>query len=287
MGGNNEVKIWEDLNSFECHVSSRYSSAAKLCEFCWGDPFKPGHNFSNLKSISKKYIVCLFPAKKVFIVWNYEMHKTYKNRGAAQTSFTVSNSWEELLTSKPAVTYPYYKRLGTKKDAPYEKIYVVHVDETDEFFSDFEKYMHFNEYDTDERGHPLEKRIVEQEKSPLSDDERRCYSSLKRQRRAEFRNEVLESYRNRCAICRCSVIQLLQAAHLHGYEVARTDLSADKAEHGICLCANHHLMYDNHLIDINIREGTIRIFEDGIKDMPWYREFQKCGNKLLERQKET
>lgn len=104
----------------------------------------------------------------------------------------------------------------------------------------------------------------------MNEENRRRYSLTKLQRKAEFRAQVLEAYGNQCAVCRCGIIQVLQAAHLHGYEVADTDLSADKVEHGICLCANHHLMYDNNLIDLNLSEKTVHFTGTDTIELPQY-----------------
>ena len=93
----------------------------------------------------------------------------------------------------------------------------------------------------------------------------------------KFSKGVLDAYHYQCAICRCDIPQLLEAAHERGYEVCNT--VADMVEHGICLCSNHHAMYDRkdangiHLIDIDMNNGTIKINDERIKKMPWYQKF--------------
>ena len=89
---------------------------------------------------------------------------------------------------------------------------------------------------------------------------------------------MLAAYGHRCAICRCDISEVLQAAHEAGYDVAHTNY--DDPNHGICLCANHHLMYDNNLLKINLDQLTIEVFEEKIKNMPWYQDFVEKASSL-------
>ena len=75
---------------------------------------------------------------------------------------------------------------------------------------------------------------------------------------------------------------MLQAAHERGYEVAKTNF--DDPSHGICLCANHHLMYDRELLDIDFEKHEIVIKDKDIIRMPWYRDFLEIyGGKITKR----
>lgn len=273
-----QMNKWKEC--FAKKVELAFPEVYQNCDFYWGDPENPSHNVD--KSNQQRYVVCIFPAKGLFCVWDYKRHRKYKQMGASQSSVTLGCGWDEVKIL-PCV---YYKRLGNHRDSPYEKVYVVPEDDWRLFFSHIDEYMHFNQYDLDPSGKTVDKSVFACENEEYADDERKRYSSQKLQRRTEFSKKVMEAYDYQCAICRCNLREVLQAAHLHGYEVSATDLSADKPENGIALCANHHLMYDSELIDINIHKGTISINDDRIKQMPWYSEFYKNGFKLLERKKE-
>lgn len=101
---------------------------------------------------------------------------------------------------------------------------------------------------------------------------RKKYSVRQWARDSNFREMVLAAYGHQCAICRCKTEVVLQAAHEHGYEVAHTN--CDDPVHGICLCANHHLMYDKNLVDIHLQEGTVTCKDDSLLQEHWYQEFQ-------------
>lgn len=85
---------------------------------------------------------------------------------------------------------------------------------------------------------------------------------------------------NKCAICRCSEPKILQAAHI----IAVSEGGNDGPENGICLCANHHLMYDNELIKIDFENLTLSDVAPTVKSMPWYDSFVKdYDSKIAER----
>ena len=94
-------------------------------------------------------------------------------------------------------------------------------------------------------------------------------------RDAKFRKKVLKRYKNQCAICRCNEVKILEAAHIKPvYENG-----SDNPENGICLCRNHHKMFDSDLIKINFQKNELSFIEDSVKQMPWYKE--KYNGKLL------
>ena len=65
---------------------------------------------------------------------------------------------------------------------------------------------------------------------------------------------------------------MLQAAHEHGYTVAET--SYDDPAHGICLCANHHLLYDSGLLIIDLPKKRYMCKAE-IRDQKWYAHYSK------------
>ena len=124
-------------------------------------------------------------------------------------------------------------------------------------------------------------------------EERAKRSVYQKARDKKFRESVLKRYMNKCAICRCSIPQLLDAAHERGFEVCNT--SIDNVKHGVCLCKNHHAMYDKkidntssvYLIDLDLKHGELIINHHSVKKMPWYPVFMTEYNGKLLEQKEN
>ena len=77
---------------------------------------------------------------------------------------------------------------------------------------------------------------------------------------ARFRNNVLDAYRDHCAVCELHVRALLDAAHVQpGYDVAD----------GVALCATHHRAFDtgvltfdrDYNVHVRVDEPTLRAYE--------------------------
>ncbi|MDR6434329.1 HNH endonuclease [Brucella pseudogrignonensis] len=58
-----------------------------------------------------------------------------------------------------------------------------------------------------------------------------------------FRSAVLKAYNYQCAVCEVSFGEILEAAHIIPWASGRQHLRADP-RNGICLCANHHRLFD-------------------------------------------
>ena len=94
----------------------------------------------------------------------------------------------------------------------------------------------------------------------------------------KFRNNVLRRYNYKCAICRCEEKQILQAAHIQSV----ANKGNDDMENGISLCANHHLMYDRGLIEIDFDNRRLLNVSESVKNMPWYAVFVDEYNGRIE-----
>lgn len=247
------------------------------------NPTQPVFNIGKISEFQKDhaiYAIKFFPTQEVCLIWNYKRHRNkHKECGAALSDLNVGTGWDGIVTGSD-VFYPVYKYLGTKKGHDglrlYEKVYVVGISYLNLFFSQYHAFMEMNNQDDDFPKGAVDDGVWR------SDSERKKYSSSQYCREKQFRDAVLTAYDHQCAICRCNIDIVLQAAHERGYEVMNTKY--DDPMHGICLCANHHLMYDQKLIDIDLHTLTITIKEEKIKDMPWYQEFiVKYHGKILER----
>ena len=81
-------------------------------------------------------------------------------------------------------------------------------------------------------------------------------SGINKQRlgQQEFRKNVLLNFGYKCAVCRISDIELLEAAHI--IPIKNKNL-AGKTNNGICLCSNCHKMFDNGFFSFNEKNKII------------------------------
>ncbi|MBD5504064.1 MAG: hypothetical protein HDR09_10075 [Lachnospiraceae bacterium] len=228
------------------------------------------------------YAVKFYEEKQFFAIWNLKRHRDFN---ASLSWLSISNSWNDIKFNIDAFA-PYYKGLGTASRQKIEKIYVVGLHNFEKFFCSYGSYMQLNTLDDE---FPQNFETVKKEADNVQwfdESEREKYSSSRHKRDIRFRTDVLMAYDYQCAVCRCKAVKLLEAAHERGYEVATTN--HDDPKHGICLCANHHLMYDKLLIDLDLNTHELQITEEGmveqIENMSWYKEFQeKYKGRILER----
>lgn len=73
-------------------------------------------------------------------------------------------------------------------------------------------------------------------------------------RRRAFTDEVVAAYGGRCAMCGLN-FGLVDAAHIDPVEAAG---SVDEVWNGLCLCPNHHRLFDAALVWVDPATGTIR-----------------------------
>lgn len=250
-------------------------------------PSLPKHKFDWFSdSIKAKlnrtlFIVKFFPKQDVFIVWDNKRHKDIPDAGGS--FFDLGMGWDSTITGSD-VFRARYKELGRHNSGIYEKIYVVGLSNFDKFFQDYDIYMRFNALDDDFPSNSSQ--AIEEEKAIhwTTESKRKKYSSSQYRRDKQFQEAVFAAYGHKCAICRCDINEVLQAAHEEGYDVAHTNY--DDPKHGICLCANHHLMYDKKLIGIDLKQLTIKINKDEekIKDTLWYKHFiETYGGRIIRR----
>jgi hypothetical protein len=81
----------------------------------------------------------------------------------------------------------------------------------------------------------------------------------------KFRRKLLAIYDHGCAVCQTKVVDILQGAHIVPVSHDGTDLE----ENGILLCANHHLMLDRNLIQID-EDFSLHV-RDYLTDENWFK----------------
>lgn len=222
------------------------------------------------------YAVKYYPNKKVLVAWDMMRRREH----CGTQNYTLGQKWGDL-NPNPYTAYAAYFCFKGDGARWYDKAVVVGEFFFRDFFENPEKWLAFNSEDC-----TFPSELSSKEDKWLSDRERKIYSVSQRERDGRFHLAVLNAYEHQCAICRINIEEVLQAAHLHRYEVANTRLGADNPENGICLCANHHLMYDRKLIDIDVKNSTLHVLDERIRQMPWYSEFERIGSKLVERKRE-
>lgn len=92
----------------------------------------------------------------------------------------------------------------------------------------------------------------------LSDARTRIEASIVRRRgQSEFRKQLLKAYQGRCAVTACSLLQVLEAAHIHPYLGDKTNVVSN----GLLLRADVHTLFDLGLWWINPTSLRIEISE--------------------------
>ena len=72
----------------------------------------------------------------------------------------------------------------------------------------------------------------------------------------------------------------MEATHIK----AVNENGMDVPENGICLCRNHHKMFDSDLIKINFDTQELSFVDSKVKQMAWYNEFIiKYNGKLIKK----
>ncbi|PIE50522.1 MAG: hypothetical protein CSA38_02685 [Flavobacteriales bacterium] len=65
-----------------------------------------------------------------------------------------------------------------------------------------------------------------------------------------FRKALLEIYENKCAVCKLSFKEVLEACHIIPYSISTKQERLD-VRNGILLCSNHHNFFDKKMLTIN------------------------------------
>jgi hypothetical protein len=91
--------------------------------------------------------------------------------------------------------------------------------------------------------------------SDQANAKRRYRANRKAERDRDFRGRLLakQGTQNHCSVCKMSILEGLQAAHV---EEVKHD-GPDNIENGLILCGTHHLLFDEHLFGIDPSVRTI------------------------------
>lgn len=99
----------------------------------------------------------------------------------------------------------------------------------------------------------INENIVEQE---LTGKEREAIVKI-RENQGRFRQQLIDKYQHKCALCGINMNELLFANHIKPWSVSE-DKEKIKVNNGILLCSNHDKLFDNGLISFD-DDGNILI----------------------------
>lgn len=231
-------------------------------------------NRTNTKRRDAKVAIYVHEGFNIAVIWDLKrrrhLSKSIKNP-------SISIGWEDVLP-EPLEVMAYYQK-GKSGSDEYEKVLAVKTERLYSVLSEYSLYSSFNDEDIN---FPND---ISQE-SPNVDwcprELRKKYSTERLARDARFRNNVLQAYRKKCAICRCAEEKILEAAHIIAVSVG----GSDDINNGICLCANHHKMLDNDLIAIDYENCQLGFVAESVKEMPWFKVFcDKYKGRIIDRLK--
>lgn len=249
-----------DCNTVRSNLFKHYGTKI-ICRV--GSASRVEYNATKEKHTVADIAVYIHSEQRIAVVWNLEARR--KNNHTCD-NLSVSCDWENVLPDRKLI-HAYYKRMGTYRDAPWEKVLILDVDILNEIYEYLYSYLQVNSCDKEYPGD-----IKCEDVLPI--DIRERVSTSRWERDYKFRSMVLERYKYMCAICRCDEPQLLQAAHIK----AVADGGKDTIENGICLCANHHIMLDKDLLKINYKTNELSYVDNKIQKMSWYNEFMRSYN---------
>lgn len=80
-------------------------------------------------------------------------------------------------------------------------------------------------------------------------------------KQGSFRENILKTYNNQCAICNINNSRILRAAHIWPV----SDGGLDEVQNGIALCVSHEVAYDAQLFSINPDGSVVLNTNDDLK----------------------
>lgn len=223
------------------------------------------------KNGSVNIAIMLHSSLSLAIIWNVHYRR---ESGSTAHFLSLSESWETILPDRQDISV-FYKKFRTDQGKCYEKILVMSIDVLQRELNHLRDLL---EFDLEDIEYPQDLAKKSSEKTlPLQSQRDRITTSHWKRMQC-FRKKVLFRYGYQCAVCRCREERLLQAAHI----VAVSDGGPDDEENGICLCANHHIMFDNGLINIDHARKTLISVAASVRDMAWYSIFvERYQSKLV------
>ncbi len=228
-----------------------------------------------------------------FVVWSTGLNRSLSRRRFDVGKSTVLSNIIQAGIQEDQII-PFYKQIRDQNQNPlgYQKILFVGINRLQDVVEHYEDFIFPNPDDEgymepicvpNENGDPVFVSISDTVPQVLinANISRNKDEIVRARRNHCFRKLVLKRWNNRCAVCGEKELIVLQAAHI----IAVKDGGDDDPKKGICLCANHHLMFDGEngkqLITISEDQKTFSCFSVSEKKKEWYIQAQKRGLTLF------
>lgn len=202
----------------------------------------------------------------VFVAWNAHIHN-HIHQNVDSVVLTASGPRGGLQGDEIKCVYIYRNTYG------FEKITFIGKDALYEFCINFDYYLTPNTSDSEFRSPALyvsDKDELEKLEAggnvPISFTARVKDNISRLRRDSTFRKRVLQDYGKRCIICGCTEEKILEAAHIVDVQYDNDDTTGN----GMCLCCNHHKLYDSGLLSIDWKNGIFSCSSEPEQSMPWY-----------------
>lgn len=207
-------------------------------------------------------LIYLNTEREIAIVWDLKRQRNKAKKYIGRQS--LEKNWNDNILPVEDEIECYYKKVADTK--VYQKVLVMSFNT---LFENIKELYQLLELDKNDKNCPDDADAEEQPRTK--------HTAESWNRDARFRRMILKRYGSKCAICRCSEEKILEAAHIKA--VAKG--GREKKENGICLCRNHHKMFDSGLIKIDLEKLELYDISKTVESMAWYDEFNKKYNKKI------
>lgn len=198
---------------------------------------------------------------RVFIVWNTDLHRCL--HAGKKVTLSIKGTWQlkEICEIQDITTIPHKLNATNGAESFMEQVIVCSQERL------YWLCSHIDYYLQELSG-----------KQKINESVQRKIDLVCRKRRdTRFRDRVLERFHSTCVVCGENEERILEAAHIIGVGNG----GSDNISNGICLCANHHIMYDCGLIDIDLRSQTFSCKSEKSYKSDWYLQAKERGFKLF------
>lgn len=235
--------------------------------------------YSSIYRFTDKEVVVISynDLKGVFVAWSAHIHN-HIHANANTLTLTADYPREGVREDEIKCVYTYRNMYGN------EKIAFIGVNALYEFCMNFDYYLTPHSSDDAFRAPALYISDDDEfKKLEVGEDEvitftARAKESVSRLRRdPSFRKRVLEEYGYCCIVCGCSEEKILEAAHIVDVQYDNDDTT----DNGLCLCCNHHKLYDSGLLSFDWENETFSCSSEPEHSMPWYEAARQREFKLF------